>query len=434
MADIPVLATQFASPSTSPFYALMPSSRNSITDALIVDTSLAPPSPDNTAVDPKLSAINARPSSSELNSPFSPSEKPSLVQRNTSENLKTKMSNSLSWFSRATTMRRPSGTTSVQSRPGSDTASALGHNRDISNASSPRHSESLQDRFMSLRMQGEGASAIAEASEDAVETPLSPANETPISPSHSRTRSDSSKVLNKDDKLPPGTAVGNSVGPAIEDEGPVNWDLWQAVVQEGPTAVAKTSGDQLNRAIKSGIPQPIRGVVWQVLAQSKNEELETFYSELAYRTTDLAQVKSPSLSRHESNNFPSVPEKESLTSSASSVHSQPSTPATSNLATSPLPATTNIGDTILRASNALVVEKTRSNASNVNLTKLEKTIRRDLGARTSFSKYLASAGMQEPLFRVCKAYALYDEVVSYAQGINFIAMPLLFNVRYAAIP
>ena len=32
------------------------------------------------------------------------------------------------------------------------------------------------------------------------------------------------------------------------------------------------------------------------------------------------------------------------------------------------------------------------------------------------------------LFGVCKAYALFDEGVGYAQGINFIAMPLLFNM------
>ncbi|KAI7661105.1 RabGAP/TBC, partial [Hortaea werneckii] len=36
--------------------------------------------------------------------------------------------------------------------------------------------------------------------------------------------------------------------------------------------------------------------------------------------------------------------------------------------------------------------------------------------------------LQDGLFGVCKAYALFDEGVGYAQGINFIAMPLLFNL------
>ncbi|TKA64283.1 hypothetical protein B0A49_06177, partial [Cryomyces minteri] len=74
--------------------------------------------------------------------------------------------------------------------------------------------------------------------------------------------------------LPPGTASGMAAGPATEGVTSVDWDLWQSVVYEGPAAVARTSADELGRSIASGIPQAIRGVVWQVLAQSKNEELE----------------------------------------------------------------------------------------------------------------------------------------------------------------
>ena len=65
------------------------------------------------------------------------------------------------------------------------------------------------------------------------------------------------------------------------------------------------------------------------------------------------------------------------------------------------------------------------------LQRLEKTIRRDLGARTSYSRYFVSQGSQDALFGLCKAYALYDEAVGYAQGMNFIAMPLLFNVSFS---
>jgi hypothetical protein len=68
------------------------------------------------------------------------------------------------------------------------------------------------------------------------------------------------------------------------------------------------------------------------------------------------------------------------------------------------------------------------------IRKLEKVIRRDLGARTSYSKYFISQGNQEALFGLCKAYALYDAAVGYAQGINFIAMPLLFNVSIVSNP
>ena len=55
-------------------------------------------------------------------------------------------------------------------------------------------------------------------------------------------------------------------------------------------------------------------------------------------------------------------------------------------------------------------------------------IKRDMGARTSYSKYAVAAGFQDSLFNVCKAYALFDEGVGYPQGMNFIIMPLLFTM------
>lgn len=73
-------------------------------------------------------------------------------------------------------------------------------------------------------------------------------------------------------------------------------------------------------------------------------------------------------------------------------------------------------------------KKKKAKEDAASLSKLEKAIRRDLGARTSFSKFAASAGLQEGLFGVCKAYALFDDGVGYAQGMNFLVMPLLFNV------
>lgn len=79
-------------------------------------------------------------------------------------------------------------------------------------------------------------------------------------------------------------------------------------------------------------------------------------------------------------------------------------------------------------STALAERKKKVQEDAAALQKLEKAIRRDLGARTSYSKYAAAAGLQDGLFGVCKAYALFDEGVGYAQGMNFLAMPLLFNV------
>ena len=261
------------------------------------------------------------------------------------------------------------------------------------------------------------------------EAPSSPAGQTnePISPPPTkRTESQNKVPTNVNNKLPPGTASGMSMGPAIEEGSSVNWDLWQNLVFEGPAAVAKTSGEELNMAIQNGIPQPIRGVVWQVLANSKNEDLELLYRELVVRGTDQA-LKSPPISRAESTTQVNGVE-ESVASSASSVKSQASTPATAHSQNPTSPGETP-NETITKASQSL-------NATKVNhvyddtkqIEKLEKTIKKDLGARTNYSKFVASAGLQDGLFGLCKAYALYDEAVGYAQGMNFIAMPLLFNM------
>ena len=239
--------------------------------------------------------------------------------------------------------------------------------------------------------------------------------------------------------LAPGTAAGIAAGPAGDSAAPVDWDLWQSVVYEGPAAVARTSPEELNQAIASGIPQAIRGVVWQVLAQSKNEELEGVYRELVARGTDKerATIQLPHMSRENSGHATvNGKEKESIASSSSSVHSDHSTPATTATsgttnaaAGSPTTAGEQGPEVMAKLQASLAAEKKKkAKEEAAALQKLEKAIRRDLGARTSYSKYVMSAGLQDGLFGVCKAYALFDEAVGYAQGMNFIAMPLLFNV------
>lgn len=203
--------------------------------------------------------------------------------------------------------------------------------------------------------------------------------------------------------LAPGTASGMTAGPSAT---PVDWDLWQSVVYEGPAAVARANPEELNQAIVSGIPQAIRGVVWQVLAKSKDERLEAIYHDLVARGTDKEK---PLPNGHTSmTGSDSSKEKESVASSASSTHSNHSNPGSA-----PLPTVNGEFD---------------HKADPAKVQKLEKTIKRDLGARTSYSKYVMAAGLQDGLFGVCKAYALYDNAVGYAQGMNFIAMPLLFNM------
>lgn len=289
---------------------------------------------------------------------------------------------------------------------------------------------SLRDRFKLLRMREEagitelpeedkstgafaglmaktpsfGMSLGSPTTEDSSHPPLSPG---PSSPNPA---------------LAPGTAAGVSAGPSAmtDPAAPVDWDLWQAVVDEGPAAVAKTSPEDLNRAITTGIPHAIRGVVWQILAQSRNEGLEGMYRDLVNRGTDKDRDRMSG-----SSGAPSVNGKEEVGSSASSIHSDHSSPATTWASGLRSPSPPKDSDTIAKQ-QAEKKKKAKEDAAAIQ--KLEKAIKRDLGARTSFSKFAASAGLQEGLFGVCKAYALFDDGVGYAQGMNFLVMPLLFNV------
>ena len=62
-----------------------------------------------------------------------------------------------------------------------------------------------------------------------------------------------------DPNLAPGTASGVSAGPsAMKDPAsPVDWDLWQTVVYEGPSAVAKTSAEELGMGTFSLFRSPL---------------------------------------------------------------------------------------------------------------------------------------------------------------------------------
>jgi hypothetical protein len=323
-----------------------------------------------------------------------------------------KVSSPFAWFSRARKATSPSRPTS----PRRNTASSLQSlttNPDSNDDAS--HQPTLKDRFHILRLQGESAIstdeslALPQGRHGRAGSLQGPTKEEggQLSPPFTPRANSFSAISSPTTKLPPGTVSGDAAGPS-EEQSEVNWDLWQSVVYEGPSAVARTSGDELNRAIANGIPQPIRGVVWQVMAESKNDELEQVYRELVARGTDK-EVTLPSVRRTSG-----LGDKETITSSASSVHSDVSASISPQI---------NGNESVTSPER-----KRRSKDETAALQKLEKTIRRDLGARTAYSKYIASAGLQDGLYGICKAYALYDEPVSYAQGMNFIAMPLLFNM------
>jgi hypothetical protein len=299
-----------------------------------------------------------------------------------------------------------------------------------------RGSTSLKDRFKLVRMREEAGITIQEDQEgdksqgvitgltkSAALAVLSPTGE--AGPDIKTPTSPLPNSLNP--SLAPGTVSGVSAGPSDMTDAQVDWDLWQSVVYEGPAAVARTSAEELNRAIATGIPNVIRGVIWQVLAQSKNDALELVYRDLVARGTEKEKDRgSNGTSLCASSNGMFSIADQATASSASSVRSDGSGANSSK--SPPTPQETDT-EAIQKAQAKATAERSKKAKEDaVMIQKLEKTIRRDLGTRTSYSKHAAAAGLQDGLFGVCKAYALYDEGVGYAQGMNFLVMPLLFNM------
>jgi hypothetical protein len=321
-----------------------------------------------------------------------------------------------------------------------------GHESDITNGNKRPARNSLRDRFKVARMREEaGITSLPEDGKNVGglagfigrgSTSLglglaSPSNVEDKDLSLALHSPSSPHPTSPNPALAPGTAAGVSAGPSAISDSPVDWDLWQAVVDEGPAAVARTSPGELNKAIATGIPNVIRGVVWQILAQSKNEELESVYRDLVNRGTDKDKDRMSGSSGAQSTHSINGREKDdTVVSSASSIHSDHSTHATTVTNGMRSPSPPKDPDVLAKAQAvSMASKKKKAKEDAASLLKLEKAIKRDLGARTSFSKFAASAGMQEGLFGVCKAYALFDEGVGYAQGMTFLISPLLFNVR-----
>jgi hypothetical protein len=311
---------------------------------------------------------------------------------------------------------------------------------------------SLRDQFKMLRMREEAGIASLEDPEKAeggaiagligrttglgvgIGSPTSMADEKDGTASASAATSPQSMLPPAspiDPRLAPGTVSGVATS-ASDATAPIDWDFWQSVVNEGPQVVARTSPEEMSQAIASGIPQTIRGVIWQVLTNSKNDDLEVVYRDLLVKGTDkdirdtTQHMQVPAILANGT-----TKEKESIASSGSSVHSDLSTPTTSDNVGVTSPPTSYETDPASAAKLQAQLNgarQTKAKEDAAALSKLEKMIKRDMGSRTSYSKYAVAAGFQDSLFNVCKAYALFDEAVGYPQGMNFIIMPLLFTM------
>ena len=68
-------------------------------------------------------------------------------------------------------------------------------------------------------------------------------------------------------------------GPPAEDMGDeeIDWEFWGDVMSNYQQ-VARNHPRQLSRAIQAGIPPALRGMMWQLMSSSKNEEMEIIYA------------------------------------------------------------------------------------------------------------------------------------------------------------
>jgi hypothetical protein len=81
-----------------------------------------------------------------------------------------------------------------------------------------------------------------------------------------------------------------------EDDGFPDWDFWGQVINDYEK-VLKQNPKKFTRNLEKGIPQPIRGMMWQLMSGSKNEELEELYGALLLRKSRHEKIISRDLAR-----------------------------------------------------------------------------------------------------------------------------------------
>ncbi|KAI8079919.1 rab-GTPase-TBC domain-containing protein [Halteromyces radiatus] len=85
-----------------------------------------------------------------------------------------------------------------------------------------------------------------------------------------------------------------------------DWDFWQCLVEDFPTAVAKLPHLVSAKLRHGGIPHPLRGVMWQAMAQSASTRLETMYDDLLNNNNNHSSPYARVIQRDLSRTFPTV--------------------------------------------------------------------------------------------------------------------------------
>ncbi|KAI7895593.1 rab-GTPase-TBC domain-containing protein, partial [Mucor mucedo] len=84
-------------------------------------------------------------------------------------------------------------------------------------------------------------------------------------------------------------------GEKAHEEEP-DWDFWQTVVQDFPLTVQKLP-HLLAAKLRSGVPHPLRAVIWQAMSQATSLNLESLYTSLCTEPSPYDRVISRDLSR-----------------------------------------------------------------------------------------------------------------------------------------
>ncbi|KAG0326496.1 GTPase-activating protein [Podila humilis] len=93
------------------------------------------------------------------------------------------------------------------------------------------------------------------------------------------------ELLEKDSKqrkvTPQESEMDRAIGHAKEESTGenVDWDYWGALMHDY-NGVVKKNPKQLTTMIQKGVPSALRGLIWQLLAKSKDTQLEATYAEL----------------------------------------------------------------------------------------------------------------------------------------------------------
>lgn len=78
------------------------------------------------------------------------------------------------------------------------------------------------------------------------------------------------------------TTIGH-MSPELLGGNPIDWTFWSRVVEDYDSVVQEDP-DLLQNAVAEGIPKEFRGIIWQLVARSKNLQLEELYMHLKSET------------------------------------------------------------------------------------------------------------------------------------------------------